>query len=146
MIAGDATGPRYGEGVAGPAVAVRGVRVGYGSLAVLQDVDLSVAGGEVVAVTGVNGAGKSTLLSFAAAGGRISSLGDDREVRALAGGDHGDRYRRRGRRRRFGQAAEVVCDSAGRPTGLLLEDAACAVVRHGRRGPLVRIFGISPRS
>jgi predicted amidohydrolase YtcJ len=30
--------------------------------------------------------------------------------------------------RRFGQAAEVVCDDAGRPTGLLLEDAACALV------------------
>jgi len=30
--------------------------------------------------------------------------------------------------RRFGQAAEVVCDEAGRPTGLLLEDAACALV------------------
>jgi len=30
--------------------------------------------------------------------------------------------------RSFGQAAEVVCDSAGRPTGLLLEDAACALV------------------
>src|SRR5690242_18587020 len=28
----------------------------------------------------------------------------------------------------FGQAAEVVCDDAGRPTGLLLEDAACALV------------------
>ena len=55
--------PRYGECVAGPTVAVRGVRVAYGSFVVLEDVDLAVAGGEIVAVTGVNGAGKSTLLS-----------------------------------------------------------------------------------
>ncbi len=55
--------PRYGGSVAEPAVAVRGVRVGYGSFVVLDDVDLAVAGREIVAVTGVNGAGKSTLLS-----------------------------------------------------------------------------------
>lgn len=30
--------------------------------------------------------------------------------------------------RRFEQAAEIVCDGEGRPTGLLLEDAACEVV------------------
>ncbi|OSZ56201.1 hypothetical protein OQI_34270 [Streptomyces pharetrae CZA14] len=30
--------------------------------------------------------------------------------------------------RRFEQAAEIVCDAEGRPTGLLLEDAACEVV------------------
>ncbi|MBY8886811.1 amidohydrolase [Streptomyces sp. PTM05] len=30
--------------------------------------------------------------------------------------------------RDFGQASEVVCDAEGRPTGLLLEDAACALV------------------
>src|SRR5690242_10219726 len=58
-----AIGPRYGEGVAGPTVAVRGMRVGHSSFVVLEDVDLTVAGGEIVAVTGVNGAGKSTLLS-----------------------------------------------------------------------------------
>ena len=39
------------------------MRVGHGSFVVLEDVDLTVAGGEIVAVTGVNGAGKSTLLS-----------------------------------------------------------------------------------
>jgi len=37
--------------------------VGYGSFVVLEDVDVTVADGEIVAVTGVNGAGKSTLLS-----------------------------------------------------------------------------------
>jgi ABC-2 type transport system ATP-binding protein len=39
------------------------MRVAYGRLAVLEDVDLTVAGREIIAVTGVNGAGKSTLLS-----------------------------------------------------------------------------------
>jgi ABC-type transport system involved in cytochrome bd biosynthesis fused ATPase/permease subunit len=55
--------PRYGEGVAEPAVVVRGMRVGYGEFVVLDDVNLTVAEGEIAAVTGVNGAGKSTLLS-----------------------------------------------------------------------------------
>ncbi|MFC4913923.1 amidohydrolase [Actinomadura gamaensis] len=30
--------------------------------------------------------------------------------------------------RRFAQASEIVCDAEGRPTGLLLEDAACELV------------------
>ena len=41
---------------------LRGVGAGYGELAVLHDVDLQVADGEMVAVLGANGAGKSTLL------------------------------------------------------------------------------------
>jgi ABC-2 type transport system ATP-binding protein len=61
-------------------VAVRGVRAGYGSFAVLEDADLTVAAGEIVAVTGVNGAGKSTLLSCLAglhrpAAGTVTVLG-----------------------------------------------------------------------
>ena len=59
---------------------MRGVRVGYGSFAVLEDVDLTVAAREIVAVTGVNGAGKSTLLSCLAglhqpAAGSVTVLG-----------------------------------------------------------------------
>ncbi|MET9515736.1 amidohydrolase [Streptomyces sp. NPDC002994] len=37
--------------------------------------------------------------------------------------------------RTFTQAAEVVCDDAGRPTGLLLEDAACELVERAAPQP-----------
>lgn len=42
-------------------VALRGVTFGYGEGTVLRDVDLEVAAGERVALTGRNGAGKSTV-------------------------------------------------------------------------------------
>jgi ABC-2 type transport system ATP-binding protein len=44
-------------------VSVRGLRVGYGSIVVLADIELTVTAGQIVAVTGVNGVGKSTLLT-----------------------------------------------------------------------------------
>jgi len=44
----------------------RGVRVAYGASVVLDDVDLDVHGGELVALVGPNGAGKSTLLAVLA--------------------------------------------------------------------------------
>ena len=61
-------------------VAVRGLRVGYGSVVVLADIELTVTAGEIVAVTGVNGVGKSTLLTCLAglhrpAAGTMSVLG-----------------------------------------------------------------------
>jgi ABC-2 type transport system ATP-binding protein len=61
-------------------VAVRGLRVGYGSIVVLADIELTVTAGEIVAVTGVNGVGKSTLLTCLAglhrpAAGTMSVLG-----------------------------------------------------------------------
>lgn len=43
-------------------LALRGVRVGYGSREVVRGVDLSVRAGELWAVLGPNGAGKSTLM------------------------------------------------------------------------------------
>ncbi|MGH3250554.1 MAG: ABC transporter ATP-binding protein [Trebonia sp.] len=63
-----------------PVVAVRGLRMAYGSVVVLEDIDLAVTAGEVVALTGVNGVGKSTLLSCLAgfrrqAEGTVSVLG-----------------------------------------------------------------------
>lgn len=46
-------------------VAVRGVNLRFGGLAVLDRVDLDVGRGEIVTVIGPNGAGKSTLLRVA---------------------------------------------------------------------------------
>ena len=61
-------------------VAVRGLRVGYGSVVVLADIELTVTAGQIVAVTGVNGVGKSTLLTCLAglhrpAAGTMTVLG-----------------------------------------------------------------------
>jgi ABC-type multidrug transport system ATPase subunit len=52
----------------------------YGSVVVLEDIDLMVTVGEIVAITGVNGVGKSTLLSCLAgfrrpAAGTVTVLG-----------------------------------------------------------------------
>jgi ABC-type multidrug transport system ATPase subunit len=80
--------------MAKPVVAVSGLRMAYGDVVVLEDVDLTAAAGEIVAVTGVNGVGKSTLLSCLAGfrrpkAGAVSVLGgpprDDAEFwRAVA--------------------------------------------------------------
>ncbi len=43
-------------------LALRGVNGYYGSIRVLRDVDLAVAGGEILCLLGRNGAGKTTLL------------------------------------------------------------------------------------
>jgi ABC-2 type transport system ATP-binding protein len=61
-------------------VDVRGLSMAYGSVVVLEDIDLTVTEGEIVALTGVNGVGKSTLLSCLAgfrrqAKGTVSVLG-----------------------------------------------------------------------
>jgi NitT/TauT family transport system ATP-binding protein len=46
----------------GPAIEITGVRAGYGTSTVLEDIDLTVATGEVLAVVGRSGTGKTTLL------------------------------------------------------------------------------------
>src|ERR1700744_2667555 len=72
--------PRYGSPVAELVVDVRGLRMAYGSVVVLEDIDLTVTAGEVVAVPGGHGVGKSTLLPCLAgfrrpADGTVSVLG-----------------------------------------------------------------------
>jgi branched-chain amino acid transport system ATP-binding protein len=47
---------------AGPLLECRGLAAGYGTVAVVRDVDLHVDAGEVVALIGPNGAGKTTTL------------------------------------------------------------------------------------
>ena len=62
------------------AVRLRGARIGYGDVAVVEGVDLTVADGEAVAVLGSNGSGKTTLarglLGLATVlGGEVEVLG-----------------------------------------------------------------------
>jgi branched-chain amino acid transport system ATP-binding protein len=65
-----------------PLLDVERLSAGYGRLDAVQDVSLTVAEGEVVAVLGANGAGKSTLLKtilglLPARSGRVRLGGDD---------------------------------------------------------------------
>jgi branched-chain amino acid transport system ATP-binding protein len=54
---------------------LRGLRAGHGRVAVVRELDLTVAAGEVVALLGPNGAGKTTTLLTAA--GLLRPLGGD---------------------------------------------------------------------
>lgn len=68
-------------------ISIRGLRAGYGTLAVVHDIDLDVRSGEVVALLGPNGAGKTTTLLTIAGilprlGGSIFWNGVDQRVSA----------------------------------------------------------------
>jgi ABC-type branched-subunit amino acid transport system ATPase component/predicted MFS family arabinose efflux permease len=56
-----------------PLLSVRDLQVGYGSVRIIDSLDLEVGEGEIVALLGTNGAGKSTLLR--AIGGVIEADG-----------------------------------------------------------------------
>jgi branched-chain amino acid transport system ATP-binding protein len=70
-----------------PLLDVRGLHAGYGKIAVLHGVDLSIAAGEVVTLLGPNGAGKTTLLRAVSGllpAGEGSVRFDGRELRGLS--------------------------------------------------------------
>jgi len=50
-----------GDGI-GPVLEAKGLCAGYGSVAVVRDLDLAVHRGEIVALLGINGAGKTTTV------------------------------------------------------------------------------------
>jgi ABC-type branched-subunit amino acid transport system ATPase component len=71
-----------GSEAAAVALAIRGVTAGYSEIPIVNDVDMEVRHGQVVAVVGPNGAGKSTLLKAILGiarllGGRIQLEGKD---------------------------------------------------------------------
>jgi ABC-type Mn2+/Zn2+ transport system ATPase subunit len=59
-------GPMEAVGAPSPAIRLRGVSAGYGDRIALEDVDLEIPVGALVAVVGPNGGGKSTLLKLIA--------------------------------------------------------------------------------
>jgi branched-chain amino acid transport system ATP-binding protein len=65
-----------------PFLTVAGLCAGYGDVAVLHDVDIAVAKGEIVCLIGSNGAGKTTMLRAISAmirptAGRVKVAGKD---------------------------------------------------------------------
>jgi branched-chain amino acid transport system ATP-binding protein len=81
--------------VAVPALELQGLTAGYGRITGIENVDLTVAEGETVALLGANGAGKSTFLRAVSGmikpwAGRVTLYGDD------VTGQRSDRLVRRG--------------------------------------------------
>jgi ABC-type multidrug transport system ATPase subunit len=125
-----------------PVVEVRGLRMAYGSVVVLEDIDLTVTEGEVVALTGVNGVGKSTLLSCLA-GFRRQTAGT---VTVLGGPPRDDP--------RFWRSVAIVADQPTWYPGLTVRELLELVRMTHQPLPswsvsvneLVEIFGLSARA
>ena len=66
VIGAKVGGPMEAVGAPIPAIRLRGVTAGYGERIALEDVDLEIPAGALVAVVGPNGGGKSTLLKLIA--------------------------------------------------------------------------------
>jgi putative ABC transport system ATP-binding protein len=124
-------------------LALSGVSHSYGRTQALRDVTLTVAPGEVVAVTGSSGCGKSTLVMLAAGvlraqTGRVVVAGTD-----LGGADDAERARIRRRHvgllLQFGQLVPdlPVLDNVALP--LLLDGHAPADARAAAAGWLERV-------
>ena len=110
------------------AVELEDVAFGYGSGApVLEDVDLAIAPGELVAIAGPNGGGKTTLIRLA--------LGLERpdRGRALL---FGEPAQRSSRRRELGYLAQRAQLGADAPATVREVVAAGRLVRGGLFGPL----------
>ena len=76
--------PVAGSG-AEPVLELRGLQAGYGDVAVVHDLDLTVHAGEVVVLLGANGAGKSTTLLtisglLAPLGGEVRYAGEPVQI------------------------------------------------------------------
>ena len=114
----------------------------YGSVVVLEDIDLTVAEGEIVALTGVNGVGKSTLLSCLA-GFRRQAAGS---VSVLGGPPRDDA--------RFWRDVAIVADQPTWYPGLTIRELLELVRMTHRPLPgwcvpvddLIEIFGLSARA
>ena len=136
-------------GAAGPALLeLRGLRrefpAGEGTIAVLQDIDLDIRAGEMVAIVGQSGSGKSTLMnilgcldrptagSYRVDGRETRELGAD-ELAALRRGHFGfifQRYHLLGDLTARG-IVEVPAIYAGMPSGERHERAAALLARLG---------------
>jgi ABC-2 type transport system ATP-binding protein len=123
-------------------VEVHGLRLAYGSVVVLEDIDLTVTEGEIVALTGVNGVGKSTLLSCLAgfrppAEGAVTVLGGPPRDNA-----------------EFWRAVAIVAEQPTWYPGLTVRELLELVrMTHRSRGgwclpagELIEIFGLSARA
>jgi ABC-2 type transport system ATP-binding protein len=114
----------------------------YGDVVVIDDVDLTVTAGEVVALTGINGVGKSTLLSCLA-GFRPPAKGT---VSVLGGPPRDDAE--------FWRAVAIVADQPTWYPGLTVRELLGLVQMaheplHGWAPPveeLIEIFGLTSRA